>query len=234
LIWPASEALETEADSQRGKIFHRLIELHSKGHAVEPYLQAVEPVMQSWWQTFLASSHAHPKGRILSELPLWTVIQGMKLTARLDRLLIAAGKFHIVDWKTQRHRPCHDQLVQSWQTRLYPLLLCLAGAHLNQGQAISPESIRFTVWYVQHADQPYRLVYSRDRFEQDLQALTDQLLQLQTLQQQHFPMTPQVQTCSHCLFRTRCYGLVPDFIDPQHLELFEWFDAMTAPLDPGG
>jgi len=223
LIWPAADAFEHEAEQQRGRQFHRLVESYSRGLQVEPRLSALEETVRQWWQVFLTSPHAQPQGRVLAELPLWQRIEGFKLMARLDRLVIAPGSLHIVDWKTERQRPPDEQLAQDWQVRLYPLLLCGVAAQLPLAGPF--EQVQLTFWYVQHPQQPFQLRYSAAAYERDLAHLKATLGRLRQLEAQAFPALPYGERCASCLFCARCHGLMPPGIPSQNLTDWVWPEA---------
>ncbi len=241
LIWPATAAFEHEPERKHGQQFHRLVEWHSQGRDVEPRLPSLDEEVQQWWQVFLASPHAYPQGRVFAELPLWQRIEGFKLIARLDRLVMLPGSLHIVDWKTERQRPPDKRLAENWQVRLYPLLLCgvavrASGAEHSQlplEGPFCPEQVQLTFWYAQHPQQPFHLHYSTAAYEQDLAHLKTTLSHLRQLEAQDFPMTPHTERCGSCLFRSRCYGLLPEGIPSQDLTDWVWpVQEPTIPEDP--
>ncbi|MEN9238110.1 MAG: PD-(D/E)XK nuclease family protein [Thermostichus sp. DG_1_6_bins_120] len=220
LICPPANAFEHELERKQGQQFHRLVEWYSRGRAVEPRLASLDAEVRQWWQVFLTSPHAYPQGRVLTELPLWQRVEGFKLIARLDRLVIAPGSVHIVDWKTKRYRPPDSQLRNDWQVRLYPLLLCGVAELLPLESPFHPEQVELTFWYVQHPQHPFCLRYSAAAYEQDLAHLKATLTHLKQLQAQDFPMTAHTERCGSCLFRSRCYGLLPEGIPVA--ELLDW------------
>ncbi len=228
LIWPAADAFEHEAEQQRGRQFHRLVEWYSLRRQVEPRLSALDETVRQWWRVFLASPHAQPQGRVLAELPLWQRIEGFNLTARLDRLVIAPGSLHIVDWKTERQRPPDEELAQNWQVRLYPLLLCRVANQLPLAGPFEPEQVQLTFWYVQHPQQPFQLRYSAAAYERDLAFLKATLHHLRQLEAQDFPALPYGERCASCLFSSRCHGLMPQGIPEANLT--DWVWAAQEPL----
>ncbi|MCF2970568.1 PD-(D/E)XK nuclease family protein [Synechococcus sp. Nb3U1] len=232
LIWPSADAFEHELERQHGQQFHRLVELHSQGREVEPRLPSLDEEVQQWWRVFLASPHAHPQGRVFAELPLWQRIEGFKLIARLDQLVIAPASLQIVDWKTERQRPLDSHLRKNWQVRLYPLLLCGVAEQLPLESPFRPEQVQLTLWYAQHPQQPFHLHYSATAYEQDLAHLKATLTHLRQLEAQNFPMTPHTERCGSCLFRSRCYGLLPEGIPAEDLLDWVWPTEEPQQADP--
>ncbi len=195
-----------------GRQFHRLVELHTQGSPVEDRWSALDPQVQKWWRVFEASPHWEPDGEVRSELSLWAQIQGWRIVARLDRLVIPSSAdlapIQILDWKTSRYRPTQLELAQSWQVKLYPLLVW----HLSEalvGSSISPEQIRLTFWYTHHPGSPHVIPYTQAQLEQDWAYLQQTLVKIEQAATQGFPMTPQGSICEQCPFRGVCFGLMP-------------------------
>lgn len=232
LIWPPGRALEEEDSVRKGQTFHRLIELHTRGRSIETQLRSVEPEIRSWWQTFSQSPQAHPQGQVFSELPLWSRVEGLKITAKLDRLVVTESGLEIVDWKTAQVRPTDRQLCQDPQVKIYPLMVCLIGDRWPFTAYSSPQDIQITIWYVNHPDRPFRLTYTQAQFEQDLQELRDTVEYLKQMHRQGYPMTLETSSCSRCVFRTRCYGLAPEDLDPQQLEMFDGLVGNFVAMEP--
>ncbi|GAB4218717.1 MAG: PD-(D/E)XK nuclease family protein [Synechococcales cyanobacterium] len=216
LLWPQDLHPVDLLAGQRGEQFHRLVELHQRGIDVEPLLKLAEAPIPEWWRVYSASSHARMTGEVWSEVPLWMERRGIRFAGRLDRLVIdrERQRFTIVDWKTETHRPDSEQLHRSWQVRLYPLMMCLAGSQFNQGQPIRPEQVHLTIWYVQHPQQPFELVYSQVQFEHDVQQIDAVIERLYQGSAQGYPRTQDMGQCRSCWFATRCYGLMPQGLDP--------------------
>ncbi len=230
LIQPTGAALETEEQVTRGKLLHRLIELSTRGPVTE-LLTTLEPTLRLWWQSFERSPHVHPQGRVLSELPLWVQYNGWRITARLDRVVILGDKVLIYDWKTEKKRTPDRYLAESWQIRLYPFLVHRCAEQLL-GKTIPPGAIEMEVWFAQFPDQPYRMAYTTAQLRVDEAALAHRLQQLESLIQRDFPLTTDTTICERCLFRTRCYGLVPTQLDQDQLALYDWFSADADWVDP--
>ncbi len=233
LVWPKETTPESLVAGQRGEQFHRLVELAEKGLPVDPLLKAAGEPVTEWWQVFLRSPHLRIPGEAWSEVDVWMERRGIRFKGRLDRLVIAPDRQHftIVDWKTEKHRPDPDKLHRSWQVRLYPLMLSLGGSQLNQGQPIRPEQIRLTIWYVQHPQNPFQLIYSQMQLEQDLRELDHVIDQLYEYGEKGFPRTTAMEQCRSCWFSTRCYGLVPEGLDPEIASALEGFVRPTEEQD---
>ncbi len=199
-------------EQERGRQFHRLVELHAQGQPVEDRLLGVDSQVQSWWHAFEASPHWDPQGEICSELPLWTALESWRIVARLDRLVLpdptSRDPIEIIDWKTDRQRPSEADLANNWQVRLYPLLVWLLGEQIR-GIPIAPEQIRLTFWYVKDPENPFVLDYSLSQAQEDLAFLHQALQSIERSGQHHFPMTTDRATCERCPFQNLCFGLMP-------------------------
>ncbi len=224
LIWPATQLTQDPEDFESGRIFHRLVELYTKGHSLDSQLKVIAPPVQQWWQQFLASSHQQPLGHVKSEIPIWVTIDGFRIMAKFDRLVITPHHIHIIDWKTHQTRPQDYVLRQQWQVKLYPLIACLASSKLTGQPDFTPEAVTLTFWFANFPDQPFNLHYSQQQFDQDYTVLSANLKYLRHLASDTYPLTQDKTGCGSCLFRSHCYGLAPEHITAAQLHLFEGYE----------
>ncbi len=227
LLWPAGDPSQPEEEMRRGALFHRLVERYAKGYPTELLVDAVDPQLHQWWQAFQTSEHRDPEGIVMTEVPIWSTVLGVRLTARLDRLVIRNHELHIVDWKTERTRPTEAKLRRRWQVKLYPLMVVLTGSQLLN-RPVEPEMIRLTLWYATDPDHPFEWQYTRQQFEQDQLDLGNRLRVLKQMAEQDYPLTTHTEICRSCFFRARCYGLAPESITAAQLELFDWFTDLGS------
>ena len=208
--WPALESepvLEQEAHRLQGERFHHRIHQWIAGLPVHQQpVPAADADLARWWQNFL-------QGDPLSALParrwpeytLNAPFAGIRLTAKYDILAVEPGqRAVIVDWKTSRRRTPGKLLRRRWQSRLYPLLLVLAGAHLNAGQPLQPEQVEMIYWFADFPNEPERWRYSAQDFERDQAALQAHIADLQTRPSGQFPMTVDTRACQYCVYRSLC------------------------------
>lgn len=198
---------------QHGTQFHRLVELYSKGHNISQRLQTLDPIVRNWWQIFSRSEYSHPEGKVYTEIPVWTEIHGFLITARMDRIVIHPSELIIFDWKTQKTPLDPKGLAQSWQVRLYPLLVCLIFSY-------RPEQVRMTIWNPHQPKDPYQLLYSSQHLTQDQDHLQATLSRLQHYQAHGFPLTSTPTLCTTCPFRIQCYGLPAQVGDSVFWEIY--------------
>jgi CRISPR/Cas system-associated exonuclease Cas4 (RecB family) len=228
--WPAVESeplLEVEQAMMRGQRFHRLAQQYWLGADSERLAAfAQDDSLPEWWRNFTRfaqTSDLHTCCRLLPEARLTAPIAGQRLVASLDLLAVAPdGRMTIYDWKTSVKRPKRAWLKERWQTRIYPYLLAVAGAHFSPTQAIAPEQIEMVYWFAAHPDEPERLAYSAAQMRQDeadLTALIEQIVRFIAEAQaapetRLFTMTEHTQRCAFCEYRSLCErGSAGDFAD---------------------
>lgn len=211
LEWPAVQSapvLEQELRMERGTQFHRLVQQWAVGIPAEKLAQRIgDPVLRAWWQTFLTEQPLAPfPGKPRAEVVLTAPFMEYRLLAKLDILIAEPGKtLTIFDWKTSDRRPRSAVLRAKVQTRLYPLIVVLAGAHLNQNTDWQPEQVSMHYWFVQHPGEPEEIPYSQVRCDSDrnyLEGLIEEILW--NVEDDSFPMTGDTQKCRFCPYRSFC------------------------------
>jgi hypothetical protein len=220
LAWPAVQsepALENERRLQQGQRFHRLAQQYWLGVPADR-LEAMihDAELRLWWEPFVRFAQGlRGAGRLYAELGLSAPLGEQRLVAQFD--LVAAGedgRFTIYDWKTSARKPPRDGLKERLQTRVYPYLLRRAGAGLNAGQPIPPESIEMVYWFPAQPDQPERFAYSVRLYEEDQAALVGLAQEIarraasadapSAEAPEAFPLTTQEKRCAYCVYRSLC------------------------------
>lgn len=210
LAWPALEAqpaLENERHMRAGAAFHRLVHQALAGIPPERLgARATEEPLASWWANFQAHNPIPAGLRLLPEILLGAELDGERLVARYDLLALDAdGRATIFDWKTSRRRPPRPALAARLQTRVYPLVLALAGAQLNDGQALAPENIRMLYWFAGDPQNPEVFEYSADALAADRADVKALIARIGTHDDpDDFPLTPDERACRFCVYRSRC------------------------------
>jgi predicted RecB family nuclease len=205
--WPAVEtepALAHERHMQQGADFHRLIHQHIIGIPAEILSAQVqgEP-LKHWWDNYLQHGLTALPEQRYPEMALLTPLGDATLVAKYDLLTIQPGKRAvIVDWKTAQKRPKRAIMEARLQTRVYRYVLAQAGAHLNGGAAIRPETIEMVYWYAEFPQQPERFPYSAEQFQADEAELLRLLDEINT--RADFPLTPDERRCRFCTYRSLC------------------------------
>jgi hypothetical protein len=210
--WPAvhaEPAIENERHIQRGARFHRL---------AQQFLMGVPPARLSecanadqddhlaqWWRSFTSGIVPIIKGTQFIELTLSAQLNDSPIIARYDLIIAASeSKFKIFDWKTSMTRAKRTWLANRMQTRIYPFLLVLAGAHLNHNQLIAPNQVSMVYWFTAFPNQPEEFVYTFAQFEADRQYLNQLFAEIHSLSEPAFTLTTNIERCLYCVYRSLC------------------------------
>lgn len=205
LQWPGLEtedALEHEAQMERGEEFHKLLHMHALGvssMAIEGTIRDVE--IRSWWEKYLGWQKENLPGPRWAEINLTMPIGQSLLTAKYDVIAKRAnGGFLIVDWKSGRVE-AKSRLARRLQTSVYPLVLARAGESLNNGVPIPPEQIQMIYWFAQTGETVEFDTSSEQIAETEtrLIATVDEIAA-----RFEFPMTNDERRCRFCVYRSLC------------------------------
>jgi CRISPR/Cas system-associated exonuclease Cas4 (RecB family) len=217
LAWPALQsepALENERFMLRGSLFHHLTQQFFSGVSAERLQAAItDPSLADWWDQFMTFvRHENLDQRISAQPPSLYAEKGFsaplgvhRLVAQYDLILSdSPRKFLIYDWKTSRKRPKRKWLAGRIQTRLYPYLFTRAGASLNHTVLIEPQAVEMRYWFAAFPDQPERFNYSQAEYEQGAGYLTTLIDEIARLPADQFTLTPQIERCAFCVYRSLC------------------------------
>ncbi len=204
--WPAIESepvLDNEKRLQEGKIFHRLVHQQLLGLS-ENNLQTLAntPNLERWWKNWIEFRSTVQFGEVMPEFTLTCPIGGHRLLAKYDLLTIKAGNAIIYDWKTYARRPRNEWLSARWQTRVYPAMLLMAGAHLNGGKPFDPERVELVYWFSDYPLEPAKFSYSAGLFKRDNSAIEQVIDGIASALD--FPLTEDRKKCSFCVYRSYC------------------------------
>jgi hypothetical protein len=209
LSYPAMEsepALENEQHQEEGEYFHRLIQQYLIGIPKEQITRlAHSENLQKWWANFLADPLLQDVQRgtgLFTESNLSAPLGRHRLLAKYDLIVVKDGKATIFDWKTYRKRPRNEWLATRAQTRVYRSLLVRAGAHLNQGQAFTPEQVEMIYWFADFPGEHARFVYNSAQYQRDWDWLTKLSEEIDSASS--FPPTEDRQKCVFCTYRSYC------------------------------
>ena len=216
LAWPAIEAEPAGENERRlldGAAFHRLVQQHLLGMSAERLTELANEAkddLPRWWQNYLASAtNLFASGETLGvEVTLTAPLAGYRLVAKYDAILRthseAGMRLAVIDWKTSHIRPPRRWLAERLQTRVYPFLLVEAGAALNGGQVIQPDMVEMVYWFAGFPQEPERFTYNSEQYQQDRLFLAELVTQIASLPDGDFPLTPQVERCEYCTYRSLC------------------------------
>ena len=210
--WPAVETApiqEAERRMQLGSDFHRLTHQHNIG-MLEPDLAKLvqgndSPELAEMWAAYLSyrpAELAHSEVRLYPEISLFTVIRGHRLNAKFDLLAFLPDKILIIDWKTAPKRPASSTLRDRAQSRVYPYLLCQAGASLNQNHPIDPAQVQMIYWFAHHPHNPEFIDYSQHQLDTDEAILNGLIAQIEA--DSAFSLTRDENACRFCVYRSYC------------------------------
>ena len=125
-----------------------------------------------------------------------------RLIAKYDLIAVRSGKAVIYDWKTYARRPREEWLAARLQTRVYRLMLQLAGADLNSGRPFEPADISMVYWFAEFPTAPANFTYDEQQFNRDQAAVTTLVQEVSRLEQ--FSLTEDLNNCRFCVYRSFC------------------------------
>lgn len=218
LAWPAVQSepvLDNELYMRQGETFHHILHQHLLGVPAERLTQLVhDEDLLRWWENYLRvpTPWGFQAQGLYPEITLTAALEGCRLVAKYDLIAVAPlsapqsahQRLVIVDWKTARKRPKRRWLLERLQTRVYPYLLAQAGMQFNAGQPVQPEQIEMIYWFADFPDQPEHIAYSAEKLEADGAYLAGLVGEIKRLGADQFDLTPQVERCAYCIYRSLC------------------------------
>lgn len=230
LAWPAVEAepyLENEHRIDQGARFHKMVRQFLLGipEAEINKTIRIDGSMRAWWDNFLSSIREgnlmviYEQGnQRLTEITLSIPVDRFRLIAKYDLLVIhPSGKVTIIDWKTSANHPKRQWLADRLQTHVYPFVVTGALAGLVGGIPVSPEQVEMIYWFTNLTDQPEHFAYSERNYKEDTRFLSNLISAIDRKNDAIFPLTPNVNRCLFCTYRSLCNrGVKPG--DLQQLE----------------
>ncbi|RMG93098.1 MAG: PD-(D/E)XK nuclease family protein [Chloroflexi bacterium] len=217
LYWPAEPLPDkTQAAITYGQQFHRVLERHFLGLAVDE-ASLTSSLLRQWWLAFQNSGLKFPNGRFLPEHKLSLIVPSPNpavpsflLVGRFDLLVVGEdeenGPFvHVYDWKTSRPQSV-SELQGLWQTRLYLALLAEGGGVLwPNGRSLKPEAITMTYWFTQEPDKPRIIRYSQTEHARNWADIQAVLSEIRTeFLEGEWPLTDDRTICRQCMFQVYC------------------------------
>ena len=209
--WPALESepvLEMEHRADVGRQFHRLVQQAVAGLPLETLSDqaSTDLDLSRWWQNFVS---ADPLSNLpayrRSEVYIQAPFAGFHLVGTYDLLAIEHGrKAVILDWKTSLKRTPRKSLAARMQTRLYPLLLTLAGSALNNGQPVLPEMVEMTYWFPEFPDRPETFTINSALVESETRQIESLIEEINGQTRSPWLLTPDTKRCKFCVYRSLC------------------------------
>jgi hypothetical protein len=208
--WPALQTepvIEREQQMRLGQKFHQMVQQYFSGIPAETLAaQIQEDQLNRWWSNFINAPFLNTLPALVkSETTLAVKFSEYRLLAKYDLLAIdPEGRISIYDWKTSLNRPKSSNLRKRMQSRVYPLVLSLAGQNLLQNQPIQPEQIDMVYWFPEYPDRPEKIEYTQLQFEKDQKDLSSMISEIHNLPSGKFMLTPEEQLCQFCEYRSLC------------------------------
>ena len=205
LRWPGLEtqdAIEHEAQIERGEEFHQLLHMHSLGVEERKLEETIrDDEIRAWWKNYLLWQKDNLPPARWSEISLTAPVGASLVTAKYDVIARERdGGFLIVDWKSGKV-DSRARLARRLQTSVYPFVLARAGESLNEGLAIAPERIRMVYWFAQTGET---LEFNTtldlvEKTDADLRSMIDEIAA-----RFEFPKTNDERRCRFCVYRSLC------------------------------
>lgn len=210
LDWPAlvsEPVLEREQHFENGSRFHLLVQQYVAGIPKQDITQTIhDDKLMAWWNSFMQFNPVHElTGRQLAEYTLSTRVAGFALDAKFDLLVVHPDdSFTIFDWKTNQRLPSYAKLEKNFQTRVYRYVVAKAGDILIEPHETLPENIKITYWFVEFPEESVEIQYSPHAMQDDEQALSRIIHEINSLLDDSFSKTESLQMCELCQYRSYC------------------------------
>lgn len=217
---------------QLGSQFHQLMQQRSQQLPIAA-IAATDPDLRRWFEAVEAqSADLFPEAD-----EAWTDSEhvrtmdwmGHTIVGVYDYVVLRSDSAQILDWKTYPKPVDSRQLAQSWQSRLYPLLLAKSSDY-------SPDTIEMRYWFFQGGDdgQPQMLRFESSvaTIAETTSALTQRLtaldlwLKAYELIGESFPQTEIRQTCAACNFAVRCDRVNKPLVESDLMQLETAWDSI--------
>jgi hypothetical protein len=231
LAWPLAPLDDQgEAARSRGERFHQLLHRHFLGLPITDEMLEGQTIAR-WWQMFKQHGPAVPEGnsRVFPEMSLTVPIGRHLITGRFDLLILGDGAAKIYDWKTDTRPRSRAELENDLQTLLY-LALAVEGSKALD-QAVDPEQLSLTYWYVNDPAAAVTIPYSEARHRENwsrLLALVEEI-ETQLATETILPLTDNLGTCQHCAYQIYC-GRQSDVMFLEEWELEEEAVELAPPV----
>lgn len=260
LAWPAlvaestpgidETALNFEQRLYLGERFHHLVHQHLSGVPLlqlEAMLQAERSMgvelLRRWWEAYRNTvaellqlpdleSRKLPDG-LYPELSVSAGVGKYRLLAKFDLVIIDADRARIIDWKTGRPPKTKRQLSDRLQTRVYRYLLQRVAAALWPERDLQPAQIEMIYWFSEDPTRSFHLPYSTAEYRADEIYLTSLVQEIQSLEENEFPLTNREERCRFCVYRSLCErGVRAGTLDEEEMaweelpQIFESFDQV--------
>lgn len=208
--WPAvvSEPVEeNEAAKRKGQTLHRLIYQHQVGNDVGRLKEMSAAYgMSDWFANYLAYVQPLMRGEVKTFPEYSQVVQidGLRLTARYDLVVVSTQHAIIIDWKTSPHPTPKTLLAKRLQTRIYPFTLSSFGRISNSHEGFQPEQIEMAYFPVGFPENACVFPYDRKKYQEDREYFRSLMQTILGMPEEEFHLTENPQNCQFCVYRSLC------------------------------
>ncbi len=208
---PVAEPLEElERHRQRGEHFHRLVQQHQLGINEAILKRSIhDEDLLEWWESYLtfAKTELRDADRHFAEIALYTEVEGHRVAAKYDLIVIQDDRFIIFDWKTSQFKPQRSTLEQRLQSIVYPFVMAQAGGQLLDSavrisSAVDPRQIEMWYWFTASPTEPEKFIYDPDRYDADREVLSSLIREISG--RTSFEKTEDLRHCRYCVYRSLC------------------------------
>ncbi|MHB8133455.1 MAG: PD-(D/E)XK nuclease family protein [Anaerolineaceae bacterium] len=224
--WPAiqSEPIhELEQQMQFGQQFHLFAQQFFSNIPTEEIQKQVDnETLNSWWGNFVPFAKSLLTKEYFAERKIGIKLSNTRFIAILDLLVIdKKNTYTIIDWKTNKKKPSSQQIKNSIQSRLYPLVLFLSENERISPNKISPDQIEMIYWFANFPDKMETFKYSNYQFEEDLSFFQEIIQKISLKKTGEFLKTTRTQLCKYCQYRSLCErGTTPGSLDNPEDEIW--------------
>ena len=201
--WPAAPLPPSvEKAIDLGSRFHHLMHQHFLGIS----LDEIPPDLSIWWSAWLNHPVSLPDGRRYSEITLSVPLDGERLMARYDLIVLTRDEnAMILDLKTETHPPSLLRRAMDIQTRLYSFIMVDGIRALSVERSIHPAEIETVFWLANQPATPQRYRYSPEQYLTDRDYFRTLIAKAKRLRSNVLPPAIEdMSICAQCAFRTYC------------------------------
>ncbi len=206
LDWPAK--IRDRESLRHGADFHLLVRQLIMGLPQDALVYpADDPSAESRVGAWLRSAPLSGFEQVWAEREVTALFEDTLLLGKFDALAVSGNRLTVFDWKTSEQRPETAVYAASPQTRLYRWLLKTAAPRLlgKQDEAIPADHIEMVYWFPAYPDQPVRLPYSEQAYEEDQTWLKMVIRELSPLKEEEYPKTDKKRRCGNCGYNAYCH-----------------------------
>lgn len=206
LAWPVEKSPRKEME--RGADFHLLVRQLIMGFPESALLMpSDDEKIRAWMERFQQNHVLRGYEQIFAEKEATALFSGVLWLGKFDALALMQDRITVYDWKTTGHRGDEADYLRSPQTRLYRFLAMTCAPRLLGGgmHRIPAENIEMVYWFPEHPDEPVRLPYSEDAWQEDMTYLRLKARELCSEDETDYPCTADGRRCRFCSFETYCF-----------------------------